>query len=110
MSDRLEILWSSSAVRDLDEILEHLAREASVDTALQRYEEIRQRIATLTRHPRRCRRVPELEEIGIREFRELIFPPHRIFFRLNGPRVHLLGILDARRDLEEILLQRALDL
>lgn len=110
MAEAFEVVWSPIAVRDLDEILEYLAEEAGIDLALRRYEEIRQRIATLATYPRRCRRVPELAEIGIEDFRELIVPPYRILFRLDGPRVNLLGVLDARRDLEEMLIQRALDL
>ena len=58
--------------------------------------------------PTRCRVVPELAALGISEIRESILPPYRIFFRLQDQRATLLGILDSRRNLEELILQRAL--
>ena len=109
MTETLEVFWSRSAVRDLDEILEYLAEQASIDRALALYEELRRRVASLSRMPRRCRYVPELKDLGLTEFRESNLPPYRIFIRLAEKRVILLGVLDSRRDLEEILIQRALE-
>ncbi|MCP3958514.1 MAG: type II toxin-antitoxin system RelE/ParE family toxin [bacterium] len=110
MAEKFEVLWSRSAVNDLDEILDYLAEEASIDRALDLYEKVRGQVASLSRLPRRCRYVPELKAVGLTEFREAILPPYRIFFRLVDDRVILLGILDGRRDLEELLIQRALEL
>ena len=109
MTETFEIFWSQSAVRDLDEILEYQAEQASIDLALELYEKVRRRVASLSSLPRRCRFVPELKGLGLAEFREAILPPYRIFFRLTEKRVILLGVLDSRRDLEEILIQRALE-
>lgn len=110
MSDRFEVVWSRHAVRDLDGILDYLADEAGVETALTLYENLRRRLGTLERYPRRCRIVPELREIGLDAYRELIYRPYRIFFRIDGAKLVLLGILDSRRDLEQLLVQRALAL
>ncbi len=109
MPETFDVLWTPSAVSDLDEILDYLAQEAGIDRALGLYEKVRRQVGSLTRLPRRCRYVPELKALGLSEFREAIVPPHRIFFRLVESRVILLGILDSRRDLEEILIQRALE-
>ncbi len=109
MSETFEVLWTPSAVSDLDEILDYLAEEASVDRALEVYERVRDQVKSLSRFPRRCRYVPELKTLSLTEFREAIVPPHRIFFRLLENRVILLGVLDGRRDLEEILIQRAFE-
>ncbi|MEM7356199.1 MAG: type II toxin-antitoxin system RelE/ParE family toxin [Acidobacteriota bacterium] len=109
MAERFEVFWSQSAVRDLDEILDFVAREASIDQALALYAKVRERVASLTTLPRRCRYAPELESLGLREFRESLVPPYRIFFRLVEERVILVGILDSRRDLGELLIQRALE-
>lgn len=108
MSETFDVLWIPSAVSDLDEVLDYLAEEASIDQALEVYEKIRDQVKSLSRLPRRCRYVPELKALGVTEIREAIVPPHRIFFRLIENRVILLGVLDGRRDLEEILIQRAL--
>jgi hypothetical protein len=46
--------------------------------------------------------------VGVREYRELILAPYRVFFRLTRRSVDIVGMLDGRRDLEEILLRRYL--
>ncbi len=109
MAETFEVFWSQSAVSDLDDILDHLAEHAGIDQALDTYEQVRGRVASLTGLPRRCRYVPELKDLGLTEFREAILPPYRLFFRLIERRVILLGVLDSRRDLEELLVQRALE-
>ena len=108
MSEPFAVVWSGAAVRDLDRILECLADSASIDRALKLYERIRRRVSSPSRYPRRCRNVAEVKELGFGEFRELLVAPYRVFHRLDGSKVVLLGILDGRRDLEELLIQRAL--
>ncbi len=66
------------------------------------------KINSLSRYPKRCRVVPELKAMGLMNYREMILGPYRIFFRMEARQVILVGILDGRRDLEEILLARAL--
>lgn len=109
MDEAFQIVWTQSSNSDLDDILDYIAGRDSIDRALELYENLRKRIATLSSLPQRCRYVPELKAIGLMDFRELIFPPYRIFFRLVEKKVVLLGVLDSRRDLEEILIQRALE-
>ena len=109
MAEAFEVIWSQAAVSDLDDILDFVAESQGVDHALDLYEQIRRRVSSLSRYPRRCRYVPEIKAIGLSEYRESIHPPYRIFFRLVGNQAILLGILDSRRDLEALLVQRALD-
>lgn len=80
----------------------------SVNSALSIYEKLTGRIESLARVPRRCRIVPELKEIGVTVFRELLVSRYRICFRIDGKKVILVGVLDSRRDLQEILIDRAL--
>lgn len=109
VAETFAVFWSESATRDLDDILDFVTDRDGVDRALELYENLRSRVASLRRHPRRCRYVPELKEIGLTEFRESIYPPYRLFFRLVGDRVILLGVLDSRRDLGSLLIDRALE-
>lgn len=107
MSKRFKIVWTRAATVDLDQIIEFVALEAGVDRALKLYEKIRDKIDTLSQFPRRGRTVPELESIAVFEFRELLMNPYRIIFRIDDGNVALVGILDGRRDLEAILVDRA---
>jgi len=109
MLDVNEICWTRSAVRDLDEILEYIAADRGIDRALQLYETLRHRIASLTTMPHQCRLVPELKDIGLLEHREIIESPYRLIFRVTGHRVAILAVLDSRRDLTELLIQRAVE-
>jgi len=109
MPKTFDVTWTRTAVRDLDEILEHIAVERGVDQALGVYESLRQSMASLATMPRRCRQVPELHDIGLLEYREIIERPYRLVFRIVGREVVVLAILDSRRDLEELLVQRAIE-
>jgi len=41
-------------------------------------------------------------------YREVIVSKYRILFRVRGREVVLLGVLDGRRDLAELLIQRSM--
>jgi toxin ParE1/3/4 len=105
---KFEIQWTASAQADLGEILEYVAYRDSYAAAEGLYEKLIRRIDTLVAHPLRCRIIPELRAVGVLDFRELIAPPYRVCFRIHGKDVVLLGVLDSRRDLGELLLRRAL--
>ena len=109
MSEVYDITWTRTAVRDLDEILEYIAAERGVDQALKVYEALRHSIASLATMPRRFRQVPELHDVGLFEYREIIERPYRLVFRIADHEVVILAILDSRRDLEELLVQRAIE-
>lgn len=108
MSETYRIQWAPIATEDLDDILDFIAVEKSPETAIRIYERIRSRVDSLKSYPRRGRVVPELKDIGLTEYRELISTPYRIFYRITGRLVSILGVLDGRRDLEEILIRRAI--
>ena len=43
---------------------------------------------------------------GIRNWRELIVKPYRIIYRIDEDTVNVLAVLDGRRDLQDLLLER----
>lgn len=108
VSRRRRIRWSPIAIRDLDEILEHIAAGGAPLNAERLYDQLRRRIDGLAQHPMRCRVVPELRRAGVLEYRELIVAPYRVFFRLTGNTIGIVGVLDGRRDLEAVLVNRVL--
>jgi len=108
MPDRYEIEWAPVAQADVDEILEYIAARDCVEAAMHVYAKLMDRIETLVSRPERCRRPPELKKLGIFEYHELIVSPYSVFFRVRGKRVGIVGVLDRRRDLDELLVQRTL--
>jgi toxin ParE1/3/4 len=109
VGEDFEVLWSPSAIRDLDDVLDYDATSRGADAAERLYSSIVQRVSTPSRWPNRARVVPELKDVGIRDYRELILAPYRIPFRIAGKVVAILGVFDGRRELSELLLKRALD-
>ena len=99
------VIWTTTAQRDLEAILERIADDSS-DEALRVLTKIRTKAASLNLLPERGRIVPELKEQGIVLYREMILAPWRVLYRVSGQTVYVLAVLDARRNLEDILLDR----
>ncbi len=104
---RFRVLWTLSAVQDLEAMAAYIARDSlrAADRLLKRMEE---RAVSLETTPKRGRIVPELAAFGMQDWRELIARPHRLIYRVADDRVYVLAVLDARRDLEDLLLERLL--
>jgi toxin ParE1/3/4 len=109
MSPRHRIVWTESALRDVESELDRVQADESSTAAQKLLDVLEGAIATLGTMPGRCRVVAELREHGIRSYRELFCEPYRIVFRVRQRSVVVLAILDHRRDLEELLLERALE-
>jgi plasmid stabilization system protein ParE len=102
---RYRVLWSDSARCDLEEIVAFVAAE-NAKSALAILDRLERRCAALTRLPERGRIVPELKAVDIFVYRELIEGPWRIIYRHGKARVHVLAVVDSRRNLSSLLLER----
>jgi addiction module RelE/StbE family toxin len=104
---RFRVQWAEVAARDLEELVTFIAEDSPPDAerVLRRLE---QRAATLESTPARGRLVPELRRFGMRTWRELVVRPYRLVYRIEGDTVTVLAVLDGRRDLEDVLLERLL--
>jgi toxin ParE1/3/4 len=102
---RFQVEWAEAAVRDLEEIVTRIALD-SPPNAERVLDRLTDKAALLETAPLQGHEVPELATFGIHSFRELAARPHRIFYRVTGRRVHVLAVLDGRRDLEDVLLDR----
>jgi addiction module RelE/StbE family toxin len=102
---RRQVLWARSARRDLEAVVSYLA-ERSPQAALSALDRLEARARSLVTLAERGRVVPELGRLHIQEYRELVVPPYRLIYRVRGPKVLVLAVVDARRSLEDILLDR----
>ncbi len=105
MSAGYSVLWTEVAEKDLREIIAFIAGD-NVPNALHVLENIRDKASTLYAFPERGRVVPELQSNGIFIYRELIISPWRLLYRIADRNVYVTAVLDSRRNVEEILLQR----
>jgi len=105
MSQKYDIIWAGVAENDLKEIIEYIATDSPTH-ALITLKKIKQKASSLYTLPERGRIVPELQDQGILLYRELIVPPWRIIYRISEMKVYVLSVLDARQNVEDILLKR----
>jgi len=105
MTQRYEIVWARRAQDDLRDIVDYIAMD-SPGNALTILERIKDKASSLYVMPERCRIVPEFKAHGILHYRELIVSPWRIMFRIAAMKVYVLSVLDGRRNIEDILLNR----
>jgi toxin ParE1/3/4 len=105
MSQKYHIKWAAIAQSDLKQIIDYIAVD-SPGNALQILKKIRQKASSLYTLPDRGRIVPELKDQGIHIYREIIIPPWRIIYRISDATVFVLSVIDSRRNVEDILLNR----
>ena len=101
------MLWARTAQRDLERIATSIA-ESDVQAALRLVGCIETRASRLDRLALRGRVVPELRAFGISAYRELIESPWRIIYRVTPKDVFVLAVIDGRRNVEDVLLDRLL--
>lgn len=106
MAER-RVRWTETARRDLDSIVDYIA-EDSIENALAVLDRLRERVDLLTVAAERGRTVPELKDLDVHQYREVIERPWRIVYRIEGDAVLVLAVLDGRRDLRSLLLERLL--
>jgi toxin ParE1/3/4 len=99
------VLWTQTAQSDLEVIIEHIAADSPA-TAVEVLDRLQARVASLDDLAPRGRVVPELRDLGVHQYRELIERPWRIVYRTEGARTVIMAVLDARRDLDSLLLER----
>jgi toxin ParE1/3/4 len=86
----------------------YVARDDSPQKADKLIDDLQKMCLKLKTLPERRRILPELERIGIREFREVIFKPYRIVYNVLKSRVFVCCVLDSGRELQDVLEERLL--
>jgi toxin ParE1/3/4 len=102
------VLLTGDAARDLEEIYDYIAGHdspAAADHVLDQIEEV---VRGLSRFPNRGNFPNELLALGIRDYRETLFKPYRVIYRVIGARVYVYLVADGRRDMQTLLARRLL--
>ena len=102
---RFVVEWAQPASKDLENIIDYISQD-NVDTAISIFEKIKSKCNTLDQFPDRGRIVPELKAHGILSYRELIISPWRVIYRTSEQKVYVLAVIDSRRNIEDILIER----
>ena len=96
------------AETDLFDIYLYVARNDSPGKADSLLNNLEKTILRLEATPMRGSYPPELEHIGVLEFREIFFKPYRIIYQVSKSNVYVHCVIDGRRDLQDLLHSRLL--
>ena len=107
MPKNSQILWTKIAREDLFEVVEYIKID-SASNALKVLENIESNVSRLSSFPEHGRIVPELKELNVYRYREIVVSPWRIIYRADQAKVYIMAVIDGRRDVADVLLNRQL--
>jgi toxin ParE1/3/4 len=105
---RYRVRISDDTEADIFDINRFIAAEDSVERADYVLEELETLCSSLATSPSRGHVPPELDRIGVTNFREVRFKPYRVVYEVSGLKVVVHCVLDGRRDMQSLLERRLL--
>ena len=105
MTADYQVIWTKAAESDLLAILGYIMK-ASPLAAKEVFNKIKVQAENLVLFPERGQVVAELFSQGICFYREIIIAPWRVMYRIVDKTVFILAVIDARRNVEDVLLER----
>ncbi|WP_027390766.1 type II toxin-antitoxin system RelE/ParE family toxin [Chrysiogenes arsenatis] len=105
MNNQYQVEWTRTANNDLIRIIEFIATDSPTN-ARRVLKKIKSEVASLHQTPKRGRVIPELKEQGITQYNEIVIAPWRLMYRVSEKTVYVVSVIDSRRNVEDILLER----
>ncbi|MCK5478172.1 MAG: type II toxin-antitoxin system RelE/ParE family toxin [Methylococcales bacterium] len=105
MAKSYKVVWANVAKQDLVEIIQYIKMDSPV-AAAGCLKKIKAKVADLNAFPQRGRIVPELQAQGLVQYHELVISPWRVIYRYSENSVYVLSVIDGRRNVEDVLLNR----
>ena len=103
-----QVVLTEDAERDLEDIVTYIVKhdsQRSAEHVLSRILEIAESLSTA---PTRGSQPKELRSLGDQEYRQILFKPYRLIYRIVGQQVAIYLIADGRRDMQSLLSRRLL--
>ncbi len=97
---------TSSAKDDLFEIFKYIYFNDSEEIADKFYYGLKEKCFSLQEFPERGHTPKELSLFGINDFQEIVYNSYRIIYQIIGKDIFIHCIIDGRRDLQKLLLER----
>ena len=98
----------ADAEQDMVAIYDYIALTDLLEKTEYVLENIGKKCFGLSEFPNRGHFPPELERIGIYEYREIHFKPYRIIYQVIDSKVYIHCVLDGRKELQKLLEKRLL--
>jgi toxin ParE1/3/4 len=105
---KFEVFLTDGAVQDLEAIHDYISEFDCVANANHVLDALMEVVQSLSRFPERGSYPRELVGLGIKEYRQTLFKPYRVIYRVTGSQVIMYLIADGRRDMQSVLARRLL--
>ncbi|MDR0473143.1 MAG: type II toxin-antitoxin system RelE/ParE family toxin [Treponema sp.] len=105
--EKYHVKITQGAEKDLNEIIDYIAQN-NPRTASVIMEKIITKIKTLDHFPYRGGYVPELLARNVKDYRQITEEPWKIYYKIDDDIVNILAIIDSRRNLKDILINKLL--
>lgn len=102
----MKVVILDSAEQDLKELRGYIIKEFSRDTWLKTFDKIKTSIRNLAKFPLLGAIPPELEALHLTQYRQIVSGKNRIIYEPRPDAVYVHMVVDARRDMKSLLLQR----
>jgi toxin ParE1/3/4 len=103
---RYRVRLTEDAEKDLIDIYHYIARQDSVVNAEYVLDQLESLCSRLAELPERGHVPPELDRIGVTNYREVYFKPYRVIYEAIRQDVFIHCIIDGRRDMPSLLQRR----
>ena len=103
-----QVLLTDDAVVDLENLYDYIESHDAPEKADYVLDKIEEAFSSLSENPERGAYPNELLALGLREYREILFKPYRIIYRVIAENVYVMVIADGRRDMQALLQRRLL--
>ena len=92
------LIWTEPAIADLEAIADYIALDKP-DAAARYVQQAFAAVEHLARFPKSGARVPEISHLP---YRQVVMPPCRIFYRLEGEDILIVCVMRGEQRLHEI--------
>jgi toxin ParE1/3/4 len=108
ISAKFEVLLTEGAEQDLEAIHDYISEFDSAANANDVLDGLINVVESLSSFPERGSYPKELVGLGIKEYRQTLFKPYRVIYRVTASQVIIYLIADGRRDMQSVLARRLL--
>ncbi len=105
---KFQVLLTEGAEQDLESIHDYIAEFDCIANANYVLDQLMTVAENLSQFPERGSYPKELIALGIKEYRQALFKPYRVIYRVTGKQVTIYLIVDGRRDMQSLLARRLL--
>ncbi|HEY9279716.1 MAG TPA: type II toxin-antitoxin system RelE/ParE family toxin [Eoetvoesiella sp.] len=103
-----KVVLTAGAEHDLESIYDYIVEFDGIASGNHVLDQLLDVADSLSRFPERKSYPKELLVLGIREYRQALFKPYRVIYRVVDAQVVIYLIADGRRDMQSLLTRRLL--